>query len=244
VKTFRPDHRGWRLYEPLARKLPRPIAGLVDGLVPGIGYGYGACNGQRGRAAMLRELVDLVDPTAIVETGTFRGMTTRFLAQLTSRPIYSVEVDTRYYIYSVLRLARLRRVHIHRGDSRDFLRWLAGTDSAGNRPIFYLDAHCQLAGTVALAGEVAIIDDCWRDAAVVIDDAQVSDDPGYGYDTYNGRPIGLDSLALPDGRFDAFWPALESSDETGYRRGAVVLATRGDVAMRLWQARTLRPAAA
>jgi hypothetical protein len=217
---------------------------LVDGLVPGIGYGYGACNGQRGRAAMLRELVDLVDPTAIVETGTFRGMTTRFLAQLTSRPIYSVEVDTRYYIYSVLRLARLRRVHIHRGDSRDFLRWLAGTDSAGNRPIFYLDAHCQLAGTVALAGEVAIINDCWRDAAVVIDDAQVDDDPGYGYDTYNGRPIGLDSLALPDGRFDAFWPALESSDETGYRRGAVVLATRGDVAMRLWQARTLRPAAA
>ena len=59
----------------------------------------------------------------------------------------------------------------------------------------------------------------------MIDDFQVSDDAGYGFDDYgaNGR-LTLDYLApLADRGFAVFYPSIPSSEESGMKRGSVVL---------------------
>ena len=137
-----------------------------------------------------------------------------------------------------------RQVRVHRGDSRVFLSRIATEGTAGTRPMFYLDAHCHLSGSIALVDELAIIEESCADASRRYRRRPVADDPGYGYDTYDGQPINFESLGLPEGRFQAYWPALASSDETGWRRGTVVLATSGNVAVSLRNARTLRTAVA
>jgi hypothetical protein len=66
----------------------------------------------------------------------------------------------------------------------------------------------------------------WDSACIVVDDFKVPGDPGYGYDDY-GPGMALD-LALLDGLplagVSVFFPGIPSTEETGYRRGWVVLA--------------------
>ena len=60
----------------------------------------------------------------------------------------------------------------------------------------------------------------------MIDDFQVVGDPGYGFDDYGetGR-LTLDYLAPLAGHgFSIFYPSIPSSEESGMKRGSVVLA--------------------
>src|SRR5687767_9801389 len=85
----------------------------------------GAMNGQQGRQRMCREMLAALPPSAIVETGTFRGTTTEFLAQF-GVPVYSVEAEPRYHAFAAMRLRASRdQVHLSLADSRAFLRRLA-----------------------------------------------------------------------------------------------------------------------
>jgi hypothetical protein len=61
------------------------------------------------------------------------------------------------------------------------------------------------------------------------------DDPGYGHDDYGGgRELTLDYLRILDLKdYQVFWPTAPSSDETGKRRGCVVLANKGRVSQAL-----------
>lgn len=107
---------------------------------------------------------------------------------------------------------------------------------------FYLDAHWQ--DDVPLAEELELIAASWSDPVIMIDDFQVPDDQGYGFDSYrNGLSLTLDYLPLaklPPLRL--FWPGAAASEETGHRRGCVVLAPPGAAAERLAAQPALRPA--
>jgi hypothetical protein len=74
---------------------------------------------------------------------------------------------------------------------------------------------------------VEIIFSACPNAVVMIDDFRVPDDPGYGYDDYGpGRVLDcqyLESAARRHGLV-ILYPALPSAEETGSRRGCVVLA--------------------
>jgi predicted O-methyltransferase YrrM len=85
----------------------------------------GALNGQRHRQRMVEALTRRLPLDAIVETGTYRGTTTSYLASLSSRPIYTVENDKRTRGFALLALRRFENVHQFGGDSRRFLRELA-----------------------------------------------------------------------------------------------------------------------
>jgi hypothetical protein len=187
----------------------------------------GPFNGQARRQEIVRQLFETLDFTAVVETGTYRGTTTEFLVRETGLPVYTVEAAERFYHYSRLRLRRYKQAHLHLGDSRNFLGELGqGEHFPAGRAFFYLDAHWY--ADLPLADEVDIIRARWRQFVIMVDDFEVSGDAGYSFDDYGeGKRLSLE--LFPDIErqgLGTFFPAARSSEETGMRRGCVVLADR------------------
>jgi|SoiMethySBSTD1v2_1073268.scaffolds.fasta_scaffold82635_2 hypothetical protein len=202
----------------------------------------GPMNGQEGRRQMCRDIMRAVPPAAIVETGTFRGTTTEFFAGF-GVPVYSVEAQPRYQAFAAMRLRGVRdRVHLSLGDSRAFLQQLAQDASFPKRSVFfYLDAHWD--ADLPLAQEITTIFERWTAAVILIDDFAVPND-SYGYDDY-GPGAALDREYLDAmGRTDMslFYPSLRAYQETGAKRGCIVLCNDAGVRERLSALKTLRPA--
>lgn len=191
----------------------------------------GPLNGQAGRQQLVREIVTLAQVNTVVETGTHRGTTTEFLWALTGGPIYSAEASQRYYSYSRRRLANKAAIHLRRSDSRVFLRELAHSGiSDETNVLFYLDAHWS--DDAPLAEELEIILDTWNQPIILIDDFQVPDDPGYGFDDYGDVRLTLECFPLhANGTLSALVPSLPSQEETGARRGCLVLVDRRQEAL-------------
>jgi hypothetical protein len=204
------------------------------------GWG-GPFNGQEFRQRLFLELCARVPFVAIVETGTYRGTTTKYFHRATRLPIHSFESDPRNYGFARAQLMFSPDVHLHRCDSRTGLVDLARSNTLPPGPVFfYLDAHG--AGELPLAQEIDVALTQWREAVVMIDDFAVPDDPGYGFDDYgHGKTLTLDYLDDNALMPSAVWfPRCASMAETGFRRGCVVLARAADVIERLDKAATLR----
>jgi len=173
-------------------------------------------NGQIQRQTLVTELLEELRPEAIVETGTYRGTTARWLALVGNAPVYTVESESRYYLYSRIRHARTR-TNVSLGDSRTFLRKLANDPLFPKAKVFfYLDAHWY--SDVPLVDEFQLIRGNWRQFVMLIDDFQVPDDPDYRFD----EGFTLENLTPPSD-VNVFWPTVRAKDETGWRRGCVVL---------------------
>jgi hypothetical protein len=171
--------------------------------------------------------VRLIGPELLVETGAYRGWTTRFLATLTEAPVVSIERNARHRMFARLNLRGVPRVRLLAGDSVRTLRRLVETsDLAGRRVLFYLDAHW---GTeLPVVPELETILDRRGPSVVVIDDFRVDDDEGYAYDCFgNSGCLELPLIAGVVERFRPrlFWPATPSTYETGARKGSIILAS-------------------
>ena len=195
----------------------------------------GPLNGQRHRQAIVETLIREVPLDAIVETGTYRGTTTSYFAGLASQPIYTVEFDKRLCGFGWAALRKLKHVHRAVGDSRVFLRNLAGDQSLCGRTIlFYLDAHWN--ADLPVLQELEIIFANLPQSIVLIDDFQVIDDPGYGYDDYgSGNALVLDYIAPFRKEFglSLFYPSLPAGQETGQKRGCITLVSGARLAQLL-----------
>lgn len=174
---------------------------------------------------LVESLVGGVPFRTVVETGTYRGSTTEYLAGLTTAPVVTIEVQPRFFWYAKWRLRKQRHVCVIQDDSVAALTDL-GMKGALREPVFfYLDAHWEK--HLPLREEVALIQRHWTDWVALVDDFQVPDDPGYGFDDYGAAgSLTLDYLApvlAPDVR--RFWPAAHSSTETATRKGCMILAS-------------------
>ncbi len=201
----------------------------------------GPFNGQAERQKIFRELVAQLRFAGIVETGTFRGDTTSFLHEASGLPVHTVEAVAANFGYARARLRGKAQIHLTRGDSRSFLQGLAARPELAGLPLFfYLDAHWH--DDLPLHSEVEIIARAWPQAVVMIDDFKVPDDAGYTYDDYGaGKALDLDYLKQPPPvAFTAFFPAARSEQETGSKRGSVVLAFADETARRLSALSSLR----
>ena len=195
----------------------------------------GAFNGQPMRCRLFAELIERAAPSAIVETGTYLGTTTEFMAD-TGLPIFTIEGDPQNYGYARARLWHRKNVRIFRGDSRAVLGTLF---DARLRPLadrtlfFYLDAHWN--DDLPLAEELEIIFSRCPAAVVMIDDFQVPLDSGYAYDDYGAGKALCPAYIAPivsAHRLRVFYPSTPSLAEGGRRRGCVVLAkqqSHGDI---------------
>jgi hypothetical protein len=225
----------------LVRLLSRPVAAWEYHFRPELKDPFGGpFNGQAGRQAIFREVAQLLSLEGVIETGTFRGSTTEFIAHQSGAPIWTVETRLRFYHYARMRLARLPHVKVSLGDSRTFLQRLATDSRVPKRSVFfYLDAHWY--EDLPLRDEVKVVTKSWSDFAIMVDDFQVPGDPGYQFDDYGEhKRLTLAYLgSLSKLGLQAFFPTMPSSDETGMRRGTVVLAD-SSAALLLSQANTLR----
>jgi len=213
------------------RIVPPEVVGAAEFvLAPKLKDAWGGpFNGQRYRQEVFSELARLFAPVAIVETGTFRGTTTDYIAR-TGVPVYTVEYNRRFYVYSKARFWRRRNVNLLQGDSRTNLTKLADGVLSGaknDNVLFYLDAHW--GADLPLARELDIVFGGWPRAVVMIDDFQVPHDSGYTYDDYGqGKALTPDYIAPAVAKHDLviYYPATPAAEETGKRRGSVILAKR------------------
>ncbi len=194
------------------------------------GFGF---NGDVLRAGIVRAAFEAAGCTVFLETGTFRAATTLLAARMLGCPVHTSELNTRSWAISALRCAPLRRVHTWRGDSRAFLRAMASELSPQAVPFVYLDAHWNQ--DLPLDEELQVVSGAWRRFVVLIDDFQVPERPGFGFDSYGGRPLSLATVRVPVERLASPWgvyfPDYDPGEDTGRRRGFVLIA--GGVADRL-----------
>jgi hypothetical protein len=209
-----------------ATELIFQAAAAIDLALPRLQACWGGpFNGQRVRRDLFLDLMECVKPIAIIETGTFRGITTEFMAEHFSGAIYTIESNGRYYHQSKTRLARFPHTHVFHDDSRNFLAKAREERSFAGPVFFYLDAHWD--EDLPLFGELNIIINHWVDFVIMIDDFCVPSDPGYGFDDYGpGKRLSLENLAdLRDSGVTFHFPASESSEETGEKRGTIVISS-------------------
>ncbi|WP_254508121.1 hypothetical protein [Anatilimnocola floriformis] len=186
----------------------------------------GAFNGQSGRLAIFEELERAFTFAGAVETGTYTGSTTEYLAKTKIPAIQSFESSRERATQAAVRLAAYRQVQVNNVDSVAGLTELAARNSFPKTNVFfYLDAHWE--EKLPLAEEVRIILKHWKRSIVMVDDFEVPDDSGYGFDDYGpDRRLAeslINSLLPPKWQF--LYPTMHSGQETGRRRGCVVFAT-------------------
>jgi predicted O-methyltransferase YrrM len=186
----------------------------------------GPFNGQSNRIRIFNAIVACIRPIAIIETGTYLGTTTEFMAA-TGLPVYTIEGNPRNYGFARARLWRKPNVRLYHGDSRIELRKLLDgplKSLTGTSLFFYLDAHWN--DDLPLADEIAIIFGRSSNAVVMIDDFEVPGDPGFGYDDYGPEKALNAKYVAPLAEthdLAIFYPSVPSQEETGRRRGCAVL---------------------
>lgn len=199
---------------------------LYDRLAPRDGFAWGGpMNGQGARCRMVARIIADDAPCAIVETGSYLGTTTEWFASF-HVPVFSSESNGVNHGFASARLARFRHVSIWRGDSRDFLRALdwAALNAKKQPVLFYLDAHWH--EDLPLAEELEIVFARCARPIVIIDDFRVPGDEGYGfYDGGPGKALTWEYVAPVVERHGAgaAYPATPSAEESGARRGCIVL---------------------
>ena len=192
----------------------------------GVAWG-GPFNGQACRRLLFEAIVASVQPRALVETGTYLGTTTEFLAKF-GKPVFTVEGNSRAHGFARARLRKRRNVTSVYDDSRAALRrWCDGPlrSFVDGTLLFYLDAHWN--DDLPLAEELDIIFNFCGAAVVMIDDFQVPFDTEYGYDDYGaGKILNFHYIAPAVSAYGltALYPATPACEDSGNRRGCVVLA--------------------
>lgn len=185
---------------------------------------------------MVESLLSVYRPSLIVETGTYRGQTSDFFSA--HAPVVTVEASPYFYTFARRRFETSAGVTVLRGDSRKMLEALASDPDVPRAGVFfYLDAHPSglpdlgaLSTVLPLAEELDVILESWNDTIILIDDFQVADDPGYGFDDYGaGRALTPEYLSRQSTRLGTshaqlFYPTLRGAEETGARRGCLVIA--------------------
>lgn len=183
-----------------------------------------AFNGQVGRQSIFNEITKAFDIEQIIETGTYMGLTTSYMNHKSGLPITTTEANPQYFGYSQQRFKKNPNIVGHLSDSRSFLKHvLAENIDPKNTLLFYLDAHWH--DDLPLREEIEIIFHMHPNSIILIDDFKVPHDTGYTYDDYgNGNTLHIEYLKpiMPIG-FRMFFPSLPSDQETGAKRGCVVL---------------------
>ena len=171
------------------------------------------------RTAIIGALAEISGATVFVETGTYHGVTSLCAKNYLHLPVYSCEISLKNFIISRIMTIGVRNIKMFKGSSPKVLYHLVSSGLLLNEsPLFYLDAHW--GKYLPLMEEIKLITQLER-FAVIVDDFQV---PGksFGYDIYNGLPLGLELVRdtlLSKGIAKCYLPNYAPEIETGFRRG-------------------------
>jgi hypothetical protein len=186
-------------------------------------------NGQSKRMSIIWEISRKFDPTLGIETGTFLGSSTPYLASMVSGDMYTIEIEEK-----TAQLARERFEKNHKnskiklvvGDSvKEISNILKSVNPNEERILAYLDAHWYTA--VPTTSEIDELIKWGGSWIAVIDDFKVPNDDGYKFDVYGA--IEISKEILPDSeRLCLYVPRISSDQETGRRKGTGFVCQKND----------------
>jgi hypothetical protein len=206
---------------------PIPTESVFAGFPPGtprsaLPWWANPMNNQEKRTEIARQIIVGCKIGRIVETGTYLGTTTAFLAGF-GVPVTTAERNPDLAREAAERLRPWSNIEVRGEDSVRVLQALVREPIDREMPtFFYLDAH--RARHIPLREEAELAVAYFPRAVMMIDDFAVPDDPGYGFgDEGPGRRLTLDYLLQGNlQRLAIYFPKVHSQDETGAKRGCVV----------------------
>ena len=160
------------------------------------------------------------NPTSGIETGTFLGSSTPYLASMVTSEMFTIEIQpkTASLARERFRLNHLKLpITLKLGDSvNEIQKILSGLNPKTERIIAYLDAHWYDA--IPTTAEISALLSWGGPWIAIIDDFKVESDSGYKYDVYGAVEIGP-SIVPDDSKVCIYVPNEPSSMETGRRKG-------------------------
>ncbi len=229
-----------RLLNSIVKRLPSPIRNVILRRRLRQRVRPQPFNLQEVRREMVERLVPLCGIVRFVETGTYVGNTTQYFAKF-NLPVITAESNPVHIEIAAERLRPLQNVQLRAYDSVRALRELAQEPIDHAAPtLFYLDAHWQ--EHLPLRDELEIALGQFANAVVLIDDFQVPDDPGYGFDSYGpGKTLNLEYLlTAKTPPLAIYFPSAPSQRETGVKRGCAVVTASSALAVILDRLELLR----
>jgi predicted O-methyltransferase YrrM len=170
-------------------------------------------NGQKNRRRVFDAINREVPFENYIETGTFLGMTTDFLARTARKhaaQVYSCELNPRLFAIAGHTVGNLANVHLHYGNSVEFLRSLSSRLSQAKNFV-YLDAHWY--DYLPLRDELATLRE-WPNTVVMIDDFKVPSDDQFGWDKYDDeQEICLQHIEGSFGDHAVYFPSYPATQE-------------------------------
>lgn len=136
-------------------------------------------------------LVTELKPTSIVETGTFLGASTGFIARnFSDIKIFTCEINKQNYKNAKKNLSKYKNVKQFLNNSPEFLNKIIKKDVLRERPLFFLDAHWL--DQWPLENELKIISKELDKAIIFIDDFKVPGEPQFNYDKYGNKECSME----------------------------------------------------
>lgn len=179
-------------------------------------------NGQIYRKKIITKLLNKIKFDSLIETGTEYGFSTIFFSQFVKK-IISIEKSKSLHYIAKIRLKNFKNINLVLEDSKNLKNILSKININKNeKNFFYLDAHSE--NDYPLLDELEFIDKNYKNSLVVIDDFQIPNDDGYGYDSFNGRKLNINLISKRISNDASFYfPKILSSLETGRLRGYVLI---------------------
>jgi predicted O-methyltransferase YrrM len=158
-----------------------------------------------------------------IETGTYLGMTTRFLSHVALKndaQVFSCEINDEYLKVAKRTVGHLRNIHLHHSNSVDFISALSSKVS-DDINFVYLDAHWY--DYLPLRDELSLLMN-WRNTIVMIDDFRVPFDDRFGWDKYDEEhEICLRYVDTVIAEKPIFFPGYPARSEGAVARGYCVI---------------------
>jgi len=194
---------------------------------------------MEGRKRIFQDLLSNYRFLHIIETGTYLGDTSGYMAKTSGLPVLTCEKNTSLYSLAKMRLKKVEFVHLHNMDSREFLKELSkNPDITQNECFLYLDAHW--GKDLPLKEEISMIASRWEKFVMMIDDFKVPDDDGYLHDSFGTlKYINMDRLKTKY-NLCAYFSSMPSSQEPKTPTGCIVLAKNDQYADGLRRIKSLR----
>ena len=155
----------------------------------------------------------------VIETGTYHGMTTEWLANNFDN-VSTVEVNDTFLKISTKRLAKYKNVKMYKGSSSELLGQMIA--EAGKPLLIFLDAHWYANPVLR---ELELIAKSGRKPVLVIHDFKNPHDETMGYDVYPNQNIVYDWDWVKEG-VEKIYDKYELSYNdvaVGARRGALII---------------------
>ena len=169
-----------------------------------------AFHNDRCFQALFDLIVRVMDPEYIIETGTFMGWTTAYIASnYPSVEIKTAELNPDFLAVAGARLSKYGNVALYHESAELFLKKYLSYRDISETCLFFLDAHWE--NYWPLPDEIAIISKSQIPSVIIVDDFKVPGNPDFGYDDYGGQKIcDFSSIVArldPQNSYHAFLPA-------------------------------------